>query len=58
MKYTKTIFSGMTCVFLPVTLFAQQIKKPNVIVIMADDIGYGDLSCFGEKAIHTPNVEK
>ncbi|UBD69163.1 arylsulfatase [Bacteroides cellulosilyticus] len=58
MKYTKTIFSGMTCVFLPVTLFAQQIKKPNVIVIMADDIGYGDLSCYGEKAIHTPNVEK
>ncbi|WP_254883146.1 MULTISPECIES: sulfatase family protein [Bacteroides] len=48
----------MTCVFLPVTLFAQQIKKPNVIVIMADDIGYGDLSCYGEKAIHTPNVEK
>ena len=58
MKYTKTIFSGMTCVFLPVTLFAQQIKKPNVIVIMADDIGYGDLSCYGEKAIHTPHVEK
>ena len=25
---------------------------------MADDIGYGDLSCYGEKAIHTPNVEK
>lgn len=58
MKYTKTIFSGMTCVFLPVALFAQQIKKPNVIVIMADDIGYGDLSCYGEKTIHTPNVEK
>ncbi|WP_044264183.1 sulfatase family protein [Bacteroides timonensis] len=48
----------MTCVFLPVALFAQQIKKPNVIVIMADDIGYGDLSCYGEKTIHTPNVEK
>ncbi|MDO5570378.1 MAG: arylsulfatase [Bacteroidales bacterium] len=38
--------------------FAQQAKNPNVIVIMADDIGYGDLSCNGEKTISTPNVEK
>jgi len=32
--------------------------KPNVIIILADDIGYGDLSCNGEPTIHTPNVEK
>ncbi|MEG1616245.1 MAG: arylsulfatase [Bacteroidales bacterium] len=35
-----------------------QVKKPNVIVILADDIGYGDLSCNGEKTIQTPNVDK
>lgn len=33
-------------------------KKPNVIFLIADDIGYGDLSCYGEKTIHTPNVDK
>lgn len=55
MKHFKTLFSGMTCAFLPVALLAQ---KPNVVVIMADDIGYGDLSCYGEKTIHTPNIEK
>ncbi|MCC8154729.1 MAG: arylsulfatase, partial [Tannerellaceae bacterium] len=33
-------------------------EKPNVIIILADDIGYGDLSCNGEKTIHTPNVDK
>lgn len=33
-------------------------QKPNVIFLIADDIGYGDLSCYGEKTIHTPNVEK
>lgn len=33
-------------------------QKPNVIFLIADDIGYGDLSCYGEKTIHTPNVDK
>jgi len=31
--------------------------KPNVVLIYADDIGYGDLSCNGAKTIKTPNVE-
>lgn len=58
MKHFRTMFPGITCAFLPVALWAQQAQKPNVVVIMADDIGYGDLSCYGEKTIHTPNVEK
>ncbi|CAN5623935.1 sulfatase-like hydrolase/transferase [soil metagenome] len=33
-------------------------KGPNVIVILTDDIGYGDLSCFGAKAVKTPNLDK
>ncbi len=33
-------------------------KSPNVIIILADDIGYGDLSCNGEKTINTPNVDR
>lgn len=37
---------------------AQQTIKPNVVFIMADDIGFGDLSCNGEPTIHTPNVDK
>lgn len=40
-------------------VLAQNIKKtPNVIFIVADDLGYGDLSCYGEKTINTPNVDK
>ncbi len=31
--------------------------KPNVVIIYADDIGYGDLSCNGAKTIKTPNVD-
>ncbi|MEE9603543.1 MAG: arylsulfatase [Thermoguttaceae bacterium] len=32
--------------------------KPNIIYIMADDLGYGDLSCFGQKKFQTPNLDR
>ena len=32
--------------------------RPNVIVIMADDLGYGDLSCYGATAVQTPNIDR
>ena len=34
-----------------------QPRRPNVIIIYADDIGYGDLSCNGTAAVSTPNVD-
>jgi arylsulfatase A-like enzyme len=33
-------------------------RKPNVIFILADDLGYGDLGCFGSKHVKTPNLDK
>lgn len=33
-------------------------EKPNIIVIMADDLGYGDLGCYGAKAAPTPNIDR
>ena len=37
---------------------SQNPEKPNVIVILADDLGYGDLQCYGAKNVETPNVNR
>ena len=33
-------------------------EKPNVVLILADDLGYGDLSCYGQQAYQTPAIDK
>lgn len=33
-------------------------NKPNVVLLVADDLGYGDLSCYGQKKLETPNIDR
>jgi len=33
-------------------------KRPNIVFLLADDLGYGDLGCYGQKRISTPNIDR
>ena len=39
-------------------LTPDSLRKPNIIFILADDLGYGELGCYGQKKIKTPNIDK
>ena len=38
--------------------FAKKVDRPNVIFILADDLGYADLSCLGQTKFSTPNIDR
>ena len=37
---------------------ADDERTPNILLFMADDLGYGDLGCYGNTSVSTPNLDK
>jgi arylsulfatase A len=55
--------AGLVCVLLSAAGLAQNRsaqagKRPNIIFIHADDLGYGDLSCYGQQKFTTPHLDR
>src|SRR5262249_42980474 len=48
--------SGLSLAALPAT--GEEPRRPSIVYIMADDLGYGDLGCYGQREIQTPNIDR
>jgi arylsulfatase A-like enzyme len=56
MKFLSSLPTVITLLFTAVELNAA--SKPNIIFILADDLGYAELGCYGQKKIRTPNLDR
>ena len=54
---SSSIVSAALMLFLSVSIL-DAAEKPNIVLIMADDLGYGALGCFGQEKIKTPNIDR
>lgn len=57
-EFLKTASLGAAALALPIGQQPTSSRKPNIIYILADDLGMGEVGCYGQKKIRTPNIDR
>ena len=57
MNHSRFVLTASLLVVLFMTVQISQAEKPNIVLIMADDLGYGDVGCYGSVVNKTPNID-
>jgi len=56
--FVKSLGAAAIAAALPLKLRAARARRPNVVLIYADDLGYGDVGCYGATKVKTPNIDR
>ncbi len=54
----QALFTAIGLIVASMTVHATEVDRPNIVLLLADDMGYADPACFGGEAVATPNLDR